>query len=400
MAFKGIQVIINGIDKLSPVIDSPMKKLQKMGTAFSKIGKAATIGITLPILAAGVASAKSAIDLNASMANVATLIPETGNRIYALKDVVQALSMETGKATSDIAGGLYQVISAFGDSADTAKTLGINVKAAKAGISTTSDAILFTGAVTKAYGDTSAVAMQKVADLGFQTVKLGVTTFPELAQSIGHIAPLAQVMGVSLEELFGVMATVTGITGDTAAVSTQFAGILSAMVKPTTEMTSLFKFLGYNTGQAMIKELGFAKSLQTIVAMSEKASVSLGTLFGRKEAMILSMSLTGKQSADLAKKTDAMRMSAGALDQAFKAQTEGINKTGDSLERLKAKFIVLGQKVGDKLLPVLDSLLVKLSPILDKFINMQPEALQLIFILGGIAAVIGPLILLFSSVAY
>lgn len=399
MPFKGIQVIINGIDKLSPVIDSPMKKLEKMGTAFSKIGKMATIGLTLPIIAAGAASVKSAVDLNASMANVATLIPETGKRIYDLRDNVQSLSMETGKAGTDIAGGLYQVISAFGDSADTAKRLEINVKAAKAGLSSTSEAILFTGAVTKAYGDTSAAAMQKVADLGFQTVRLGVTTFPELAGSIGRVTPLAKTMGVNLEELFGVMATLTGVTGDTAEVSTQMSGILAAMIKPTAELESLFKFLGYSSGQAMIKELGFAKSLQTMVGMADKAGVSIGKLFGRKEAMIGALALTGAQANDFANKMDAMKNSSGALDKAFKAQTEGINKTGHSFDILKTKVVAMGQKIGEKLLPVLDSLFTKISPVIDKIMDMQPEALQLIIIVGGLAAAIGPLILAFSSCA-
>jgi len=58
------------------------------------------------------------------------------------------------------------------------KVLEINSKAAAGGVATTRDAIDLTSAVTKAYGDTSAAAVQGVSDLALETVRLGQTTFP------------------------------------------------------------------------------------------------------------------------------------------------------------------------------------------------------------------------------
>jgi hypothetical protein len=204
-------------------------------------------------------------------------------------------------------------------------------------------------------------------------------------------------MGVSLEELFGVIATATGVTGDTTQVTTQMASALAAMITPSKEMAGLFEYLGYASGKAMIQELGFTKSLKTIVSMSDKAGVSLGNMFGRKEAMVLALSLTGAQAGELDKKIQAMYKSSGALNSAFKEQTQGINKVGFSFQKTRAKLEVLAQRVGDKLLPVLDILIDKLVPIIDAFTNIQPEAIQTIIIFGGIAAVIGPLILGFST---
>ena len=57
-------------------------------------------------------------------------------------------------------------------------------------------------AVTKGYGDTSAEAVQKAADLSFATVRLGQTTFPELAAAMGKVIPLASTLGVEQEQLF------------------------------------------------------------------------------------------------------------------------------------------------------------------------------------------------------
>ena len=155
--------------------------------------------ISLAVAAIGIAAIKASTDFNQSMANVATLIPGNIKRVEELKDAVQDLSIVTGKSTADIAAGLYQVISAFGDTSDTVKILDINVRAAAAGLATTTDAINLTSAATKGYGDTSEKAVKKAADLAFVTVKLGQTTFPEIAASIGRVIPIAKSMNVSQE---------------------------------------------------------------------------------------------------------------------------------------------------------------------------------------------------------
>ena len=51
--------------------------------------------------------------------------------------------------------------------------------------------------------------------MAFQTQKLGVTTYKELAASMQPLFPLGKSLNVSYQELFGSMATLTGVTGNT-----------------------------------------------------------------------------------------------------------------------------------------------------------------------------------------
>ena len=131
------------------------------------------------------------------MSNVGTLLEgDVQGRLAELSKSIISISNATGAGTGDLTDGLYQVISAFGDTADSAKILETATKAATAGGATTTDAINLLSAVTKGYGDTSAEAQQKVADWAFQTVKLGQTSFPELAASMGKVIPLASTLAV------------------------------------------------------------------------------------------------------------------------------------------------------------------------------------------------------------
>src|SRR5690606_33660290 len=197
-------------------LNKAQQALNAAGSRMTNVGTALTAGLTLPIVGVGAAALTMGMEFNAAMANVASLIPGSTARVQELGDAVLDMSVRTGQSAATLTDGLYNVISAFGDTADTAGILEINARAAAAGLASTTDSINLTSAVTKGYGDTSAEAVQHAADLALLTVRLGQTTFPELASSIGRVTPLASSLNVAQEELFGTMATFTGVTGTAA----------------------------------------------------------------------------------------------------------------------------------------------------------------------------------------
>ena len=304
---------------------------------------------------------KETMDFNKKMANVSTLLD--GNfdtamkRTTALKTSVQDLAVSVGIDTGEMADGLYQVVSAFGDNEETMKRLEIVSKAGAAGVATTTDALNLLSAVTKGYGDTSAAAMKKAADLAFTTVKLGQTTFPELAASIGRVVPLAAKLGISQEELFTVFSTLTGVTGNAAEVSTQYAAILRAMLKPTTDMTKASKQLGYESAAQMLKENGLVKTLNLLKTITKGNETATAKLFGRAEALTSVFALTGKQAGDYSNKMKAAKDATGKATEAFKRMQEGINKSGVEWNKTMTMMKVSAQTLGDTVAPILNTLL-------------------------------------------
>jgi TP901 family phage tail tape measure protein len=382
--------VSKGQSKLKDAVAKTGESLKSIGTKMTDVGKTMSMKVTAPIVAAGAAAIKMSNDFDASMANVATLIPGNVDRVNELKDAVQDMAVDVGKHTGDLADGLYQVISAFGDTADTAKILEINAKAAAAGVATTTDAINLTSAVTKGYGDTTAEAVGKVSDLAFTTVKLGQTTFPELASSIGRVTPLAASLGLSMEELFGVMATATGVTGSAAEVSTQLRGVLQSLMAPTDSMTKLIKKMGFESGAAMLEQLGLQETINTVVNAAEKSNTPLQKYIGSIEGQTLALALAGPQAESFTEKLNAMKDVSGATDEAFKEQTEGINAAGFQWEQFKIKIETTAQDIGDKLAPALSNLLSKISELVDRFTELSPKQQDMILKIGALAAVLGP----------
>ena len=367
-------------------------KFKALAPTFRKvgIGMAVAGGAITAVLGLTV---KSAISFNKEMANIASLIPKATKRVIELKKAIRVMAVDVGKSTADLAQGAYQVISAFGDTADTVAILEMSARAATAGVASTTEAISLLSAVTKGYGDTSKEAVKKASDLAFQAVTLGQTTFPELAASIGRVIPLTAELGVSQEELFAVMATGTGVTGKAAEVSTQLRGIMQSLMAPTADMTILLEKMGYESGKAMLADLGLAGALELVKNEADASNTPLQKYISSIEGQTLALALTGTQADTYIEKLAAMRDSIGLTDIAFKEQTEGINAAGFAFEQAKIQIEVLGQEIGDKLLPMLIPLIKKVSTVVKNMSSWGKLNPELSSGMVKFVATLGPLLI-------
>lgn len=330
---------------------------------------------------------KNAMEWQQQMQNVATLLNgsdlDIRERVAQLNKEVMNLSNSTGIGTQDLTDGLYQVVSAFGDSADASKQLEIAAKAAKAGGATTTDAINLLSAVTKGYGDTSAEAQQKAADLAFATVKLGQTSFPELASSMGQVIPLASTLGAKQEDLFGAMATLTGITGSTSEVATQLKATMQAFLSPSTAMQKSLEKLGYASGKEMLESEGLQGALEKLKGSVNDDKLAFGNLFSSVEAKNAVLALAGTQADNFTEKTRQMYEATGAAETAFKTATDSAEAR---MAKAKNSITNLGTVLGSMLLPKVGEVAEKVSNLATKFSEFAQENPQVIATVAKVAA--------------
>lgn len=374
------------------------KQIKDLGRTFTIAGAAITAGFVM--------AAKANGEFNKGMAEVATLIPNSIGRVKDLKQSVEDMAIATGKSTKDLTRGLYEVISAYGDTSDTVKILEINAKAAAAGMATTLDAIRLTSAVTKGYGETSATATQKVADLAFLTVKLGQTTFPELANSIGAAVPLAKSLNVGVEELFASMATLTGVTGNANEVTTQMQAAMRGFMRPTEGMKDALKQLKVGTVEQLIAQEGLIGSLRKVIGTTDGTIDSIGKLFMRAEGLGAVLALTGGQAEVFDKKFIEMQKATGTAGEALKEVTDGINKNGFTAEQAAQKMAAAIRKFGEIAEPIITKIQVLFAGLLEnitKFADTHPIVFKAISIivgaLGALMAIIGPILLVLPTLA-
>ena len=344
------------------------KDLASLSKSAKAVGKAAAAGFAAASTAAvafSTAAVTAAAGYQKELSNVQTLLTGTDEEIAArtasISSDVLSISNKTGVATSNLTDGMYQVVSAFGDVDDASSILETAAKAAAAGNATTTDSVNLLSAVTKGYGDISAEAVQKAADLSFATVRLGQTSFPELASSIGKVVPLASALGVQQEELYGTFATLTGVTGSTAEVATQYKAVLSGLMSPSKNMDAALSKLGYSTADAAIQSLGFQGTLEALMGTVGGDTQAMAKLFSSVEAQTAILALCGEQSSTYAEKTAEMYNATGAADEAFARQTDNLDY---KIQKLTNRFQNFLTKAGLKLLPYLEKLADKAIPYL------------------------------------
>lgn len=345
-------------------INIAVKGAAAAGKALGKAALVGTAAALTAVAAAGTMAVSNAVAFESQMQNVGTLLDgDVKGKLQSMGTDLKKVSIDTGVATSDLTDGLYQVVSAFGESAESVKQLEIAAKAAKAGNATTTDSVNLLSAVTKGYGDTSAEAMQKASDLAFATVKLGQTSFPELASSIGQVVPLASTLKVSQEELFGAMSTLTGVTGGTAEVTTQLKATMQSFLSPGSEMSKVLKKMGYESGAAALESEGLGGILGKLKEAVNGDEVAFANLFSSVEAKNAVLALTGAQAENFASKTAAMGDAAGIAQQAFETQTDSVEAM---VGKIKNAGSVMLTSIGEKALPYI-------TKALDKVIDHLPE---------------------------
>nr|DAO79657.1 MAG TPA: minor tail protein [Caudoviricetes sp.] len=401
---KAIQeAIVKVIGMLDPSVAKTVAEANKKFSglkAGAAVAGTAIAGATTAAVAFGKVALDSAAKFETGMSNISTLLDgdsaTVNKRIAEMGDSVMDIAKKTGMATDDLSAGMYNIVSALGDSKDVANQVEVAAKAAKAGGATTNDAINLLSAVTKGYGDTSGEAWQKASDLAFVTLKLGQTSFPELAANMGKVVPIASALNISQEELFGSFATLTGVTGGTAEVATQMKAVFSGLMTPSKQLTDTISSLGYESANVMLDQLGLIGTLDKLTAACGDDTQAVAKLFSSVEAQTAILALAGSQTENWVQKTEAMSNVANATNNAFDKSTDNLQ---GKLDKMKQVFETFKIRVGnilipivteivdkaipkieaafDTLMPVLSDVYTSAKPVIEAFANAIPAALQI-----------------------
>ena len=190
-----------------------------------------------------------------AMAEANTMAGKDAAGLERMKEQVTALAKEVPVARDALAKGLYQVISNGVPEDNMLSFLEASARSSVGGIADLQKVVTVTSTVIKNYGAawTDAAAIQDKIQL---TAKNGVTSFEQLADALPRVSGNAATLGVSIDELLASFATLTGVSGNTAEVSTQLAAIFTALVKPSSEAAKMAEAMGIQFDAAAVKSAG------------------------------------------------------------------------------------------------------------------------------------------------
>ena len=275
-----------------------------MSKNISKINPFAALAIAA--VASMAIISKAAYDMaqefETAMKEVETISSATQKNYQDISKSVFALSKVSTDKPAALAKAYYQIVSAGYDGAKGLELLAVSTKAAIGGITDTETAADGLTTVLNAF-KLEATESEHVADILFQTVKLGKTTFSELAANMSTVAPIAAASGVSFEQVAAAIATLTKSGVPTAQAMTQ---IRSAIIGTN-------EALGDGWSQTMTLQEAF----QLLYEKAGGSQTALQGLVGRVEAVGGVLGVAGINAATAAADLEAMGVAAGSSQKAF-----------------------------------------------------------------------------------
>jgi len=367
--------------------------LNKIKPAITDLGAKMSVAGAAIVGGFGVA-VKKAGEFQNAMSEVKTLGVEDAD---ALGDAVKDVSATFGTDLIDSVKASYQAISAGASEYEAPLVLKESAMAAVAGVSDLKTAVELGMGVNNAFGR-SMDDIGTTFDQAFVAVKAGVTTFGELAHSVGRIAPTFAAAKVGSDELFASVAALTKGGMNTNQAVTRMGAVMTAFIKPTSEATKIAEELGIEFNVNTIQTKGLAGALAMVKEATGGNIDTLGKLFGSSEALTAVLALTGAQAESFNSILGQMEGSAGATKEAFNKFIE--DNPAYAFQILKAQVNVLAVEIGEALLPTLFELMEQIKPMVESLIawvKANPELTASISKwvagIGGALAVLGPLFL-------
>ena len=354
-------------EELRRVLDSAKTSSQKLNAALVNFNQAVMAANNVTNAISQISGALNGVteesrSFSAAMNATNTMAGKSGEDFARLKGQVAELSKSIPVVRDELANGLYQVISNGVPEDNWITFLQKSAKASVGGIADLGETVKVTSTIIKNYG----LSWDKAGDVQDKiqlTAKNGVTSFEQLAQALPRVTGNAATLGVSIDELMATFATLTGVSGNTNEVATQMAAIFTALVKPSSEASKMAQQMGIEFDAAAIKAAGGMRNFLTDLDKNVKAYASksgmleqeiYGKLFGSAESLRALGPLTGQLAAKFNENVEAMKGSAGTIDDAFSIMS---SSGAASLQILKNKFAEVGDAIASTMggiMPVLN----------------------------------------------
>jgi len=374
-------------------------KMLTVGSRIRSAGQSMTIGLTAPIIGAGIAIFKASIGFGDAMAQIVALSNVSQEQMAEWREEVLRLGPAVAKSPQELADALFFLASAGLDAGTEIDVLEIAARGSAVGLGETKTVALALTSIMNAYGQENVNAADATGVL-IAAVREGRTETDELAGVMGRVLPLASELGIGYEEVAGALAALSLINEDASENATAFLGIMRAVVKPSKAAKDMLSEVGLSMADVrqQMDEKGLITTLQSLRNEFGFNIEELGVLFPRVRGLTGLLNLTGKNAA----KVDEVfkRVAEGSakdLEFAF----EAVQTPGFQMRQAMAEIQVSLIRLGDVIVPIVAKWLPKLVQGLQAatqwFTGLPPGVQKGILVFIALLAAVGPLLIVIGS---
>lgn len=365
---KTVSIIFAGEDRnlstTTRTLDESLTSLggcvQSVAEPLADLGKGvlAADAAFLTFAAGGIVLAtKEAGEFDTSFREITTLLDANPVQLEEFSREILDYSRSSVKSIEDINASVYAAISAGVDYEDSLEFLSASEKLAVAGRAELADVTVLMASSLNAYG-VSVDEATRYSDVFFQTVKLGQTTIPELANGIARLTGLAAPAGVEIETLGAAIAALTATGLPTEQAISSLKAAIANIIKPTSDAAKAAEALGIDFSASALSTKGLEEVLWEAYEATGGNVDQMARLFGNVEGLNAAMILAADESGKFRDALKAMESSAGSTAEAYEKMVGSYDAANRKFaNNVQATLIIYGQEI----LPYYDDLLEALG---------------------------------------
>lgn len=378
------------------VADS-MKEVENGLNKAMSTGKKITTMLTLPIVAFGASAINTSKEFDYAMSEVKAISGATETEFRKLEEQAKHLGRTTMLSSKDAADAMKYYAMAGWEVSEIMAALPGSINLAIASnteLGLTCDIV--SDAMTALKLEAKDVA--EFTDILAATAVNSNTNVQMLGESFKYAAPVAGELGIKAQDLSVALGLMANAGLKSTASGNQLKTGLLRMVSPTKQIQTVMDKYGIAIQKT---EDGSLDLIETMTHLREKLkgldnvtrSSVLSTIMG-KNAVAGWSSVIGASEEDFQKLTEAIYNSNGVTEEM--AEIMGDNLQG-KLKALGSAFEGVQIKVGEILTPAMEDLVGILTDACNWFNELDEGSQKLAVAIGGTAAAIGPLMILFAG---
>ncbi|MCI5683778.1 MAG: phage tail tape measure protein, partial [Enterococcus gallinarum] len=358
-----------------------LQKIEEAGEKVSNVGKKMSVGVTAPIVAAGAAGLAAFSEVDEALDTIITKTGATGDVADSLATSFENVGSNTHLELQTVGEAIGEVNTQFGfmDKKLEDSTNYILQFAEINGTDVSQSAIYARQAI-EAY-DLSYDDLNKVLDVTTKTSQNTGQAVDSLFDSAIKGAPQIKQLGLSFGEGVTLMGQFeqAGVDGNAA---------LSSLSKATVAYAKDGKSLSEGLGELQDKIKNASSETDAINAAAEV----FGTKGGPRMADAIRRGTLNLE--DLAKIADE---SQGSVGETFEATLDPIDKSNQAMNNAKLALADVGESVQISLLPFFEMAIDALKSFKGWWDSLDQGTKNWIITLAGIAAVIGPALVVIGT---
>lgn len=357
-----------------------------------KIGAGLTLGLTVPLLGLGAATAKTGMNFDKAMFGVNSVLKLNARQFAKLKQQVLDFSTTTSQSSVEVAGALRLISSYNYDAADSMTILRIAVDAAGNMMSDTATTTRAITGVLKAYSLSADHARQVSDELETAVNKSGMS-FDMLSQGIGNVTGVAAAAHIGLESVLGALMTMKQRGYDVYEGITSVRAAILTFLNPSKDLTKVVKSLGYNSAYAMLRAKGFQGAMEALDKAVHGNAASMSKLFPNVRALKAALAVSGEGAKAFTQNLKELDKATLGIGEHERMRAIRHQSAAYHLAKLRSEMEVFTNRIASVMLPTFVKLTDKLKNFFETLANLTPRGQKTVVMVAAIAAGIGPLIL-------